>query len=290
MKKVKIITDSCCSFSKEELNKLDIDYMAMDITVNGKTYNSFSHPEKDPEKFYEELEKSENCSTSCINTFIFSEMFEKYVKQDYEVMYIGLSGGMSSTCDNAKNAAKELNEKYGEHIWVADSLTGSYGIAIMLEIAVKMRDEGKTAKEIYEALDKNGLNTFSIFAPGDLKFLKRSGRINRFVASVGTMLKIVPVITANDKGELKLFSKSLGRKKALNVIENFILEHGDLTTPGTMYIGHTGQKEEALQLEKFLKENTSNKDIKVGYIDYTMGCNCGPKTLSVFGFLKNKKD
>lgn len=286
MNKVKIITDSCCSFSPEELKALDIDYIAMDITVNGKTVNSFEAPEKDPEVFYAQLEKAEHCSTSCINTFAFAELFEKYVSAGYDVFYIGLSGGMSCTNNNAKLAAAEVNEKHGERVFVGDSLTGSYGIALMLLAAKRLAEEGKSAKQIYQALDKNGLRTYSIFIPGDLKFLRRSGRISRFAASIGSMLKITPVITVNEKGELKLFSKSLGRKKALEVIKKFILDNADLTSADKVYIGHTGQKQEAEDLAAFMKEHSQNKDISIGYIDYTMGCNCGPKTLAIFGFLK----
>ncbi len=286
MNKVKVITDGCCSLTPERLKELDIELLSMDITVNGETRSSLNYPITDPEEFYKILEESESCSTSCINNYTFEETFEKYLKLGFDVFYIGLSGGMSCTNNNAKIVAEELNKKYGKRVWIADSLTGSYAISFSVEAAKQMADEGKSAEEIHKALDKNGIKSFAIFAPGDLKFLRKSGRINKFAASVGTMLKIVPVITANEKGELKLHIKSIGRKKAISTIENYILENADLTSPGKMYIGHTGQKEEAEQLAKFLKENTKNKEITVDYIDYTMGCNCGPKTIAVFGFLK----
>ncbi len=286
MNKVKVITDSCCSLTPQQLEKLGVDYVSMDITVNGVTHNSFDYPIKDYEEFYEVLEKAESCSTSCINTFTFEEIFEKYVKEGFDVFYVGLSGGMSCTNNNAIKAAEEVNERHGKHVWVADSLTGSYTIAFDVEKAKQMADEGKSAQEIFDAIHNNGLKTFAIFAPGDLKFLRKSGRISKFVASIGSMLKIVPVITANDKGELKLFSKSIGRKKALATIQNFCLQHADLESEGKMIVGHTGQKAEAEQLAEFLRQHTKNKQISVEYIDYTMGCNCGPKTLSVFGFLK----
>ncbi len=286
MNKIKIITDSCCSLSKERLKELDIDFLSMDITINGNTHNSFDYPIQDFEKFYTALEKSESCSTSCINSFSYEQIFEKYIKAGFDVFYIGLANGMSCSNGNAKLVADELNNKYGKHIWVADSLTGSFAVALLLEEAKKMADEGRSAQEIFDALNNNGLKTFAIFAPGDLKFLKRSGRISAFVTSLGTMLKLVPIITANKEGKLKLFSKSIGRKKALRILEEFILQYADLTTKGKIYIGHTGQKEEAEQLASFLEANTKNKEIIIDYIDYTMGCNCGPKTIALFGILK----
>lgn len=285
MNNVKIITDSCCSLSQEKLKQLDIDFVQMSFNVNNENFNAYEHPIKDGQKFYDELAKSKNCSTSCVNPYTFSAIFEKYVKLGYDVVYICISSGMSATYKNAVVSAKEINTAFGRHVWVADSLSGSYGIALMLEYAVKLRNEGKTAEEIFESIDKNRMNVFAVFVSSDLIFLNRSGRINRFVASIGTLLKVTPVITANDKGELKLLAKCIGRKKAIKTIQDFILQKACLENERRIYIGHTGVKEDAERLAEFIKVNTDIKDVVVDLIDYTMGCNCGSYTLAVFGKL-----
>lgn len=285
MNKVKIITDSCCSITPDRLKALDIDYVQMSFTVDGKTFNGFEHPKKNAKHFYDELAKCKSCSTSCVNTYNFTEIFTKYVSQGFDVFYIGLSGGLSATYSNAVSAAEEINTA-GQRVWVADSLTGSFGIALMIEHAVKLRDEGKSAAEIFAALDKNHLNLYSIFVPGDINFLYRSGRISKLVACIGSMLKLVPIITANEVGKLKMIAKCIGKNKARQTMEKFILSKADLESAETIYIGHTGIKAEAEAFAEFLKANTKKKTIIVGDIDYTMGCNCGPYTLAIFGKLK----
>ncbi len=282
MNKIKIITDSCCSLSQARLNELDIECLQMSFTLNDISYNGFEHPIKDNEEFFTELSKVKSSSTSCVNTYAFTEVFEKYVNLGYDVIYIGISSGLSATYNNAVIAANEINAN-GQHVWVADSLSGSFGIALMLEETVKLAKAGKTAQEIFDALDKNNMNIYAIFVPSDLIFLHRSGRVSSLVASIGTMLKINPVIVANEEGKLKVSAKCLGRKKAIKYIQNFVLEKGDTELEETIYIGHTGVKEEAEEFAKFLKENTKNKNIIIDYIDYTMGCNCGPKTIALFG-------
>lgn len=286
MNKVKIITDACASLSIEELKNLDVDYVQMGIVIGDEAYDSFDYPEKNPTEFYKMLERTKKCSTSCVNTQNFLEIFEKYLKEGFDVFYVGLSGGLSCTYHNALSVAEELNKTYGERVFVADSLTGSYGIAIMVEHAVKMRDEGKSAKEIFEAINKNALNVFSVFMPGDLQFLMRCGRINAIVASVGTVLKLVPVIVPDDKGKLKTVNKCLGHRKAMKTIQAFVEEHDNLELEETIYIGHTGQEEMANELASYIDEKYPNKKVKIGYIDYTMGCCCGPSTLAVFGISK----
>ncbi len=286
MNKVKIITDSCASFSIEELKKMDVDYVQMGIVVNDEVYDSYDYPEKDPAEFYKMLERTKKCSTSCVNPQTFLEIFEKYLKEGYDVFYVGLSGGLSCTYHNALGVAEDLNKTYGDRVFVADSLTGSYGIALLVEHAVKMRDEGKSAKEIFEAIDKNALNVFSVFMPGDLQFLMRCGRINAIVANIGTVLKLVPVIVPDEKGKLKTINKCLGPKKAMKTIQAYFEEHDKLDLEETIYIGHTGQEDMAQELSGYIKEKYPNKNVVVRYIDYTMGCCCGPNTIAVFGINK----
>lgn len=287
MNKVKIIADSCSSLTPSELKLLDVDYVQMSFVVNGEAYNAFDNEFNNPQEFYKMLEKTEKCSTSCVNTQTYLEKFSEYVNNGYDVVYVGLSGGMSSSLNNAKLVASELNKQNGEHIWVVDSLTGSYGIAMLINKAVELRNNQKSAKQIFEELEKIKLKKLPIFVPGDLQFLMRSGRINRFIASIGSLLKISPILSADEQGVLKMVEKCLGYKKAIKSLQNMILSKADLDTAETIYIGHTGKEAEAKEFAEFLKGVTKNKEIKIGYIDYTMGCSCGPNTLAIFVSLKN---
>lgn len=286
MNKVKIITDSCCSFSLEHCEKLGIKCIPLPIIINGEEYNPFEYPIQDKKEFYNQLKEIKKCSTSCANEDIFFEVFEKYLKDGYDVFFIGLSSGLSSSYQNAIKAAEQANEQYGQRVFVADSLTGSLGIALALDTAVEMANAGKSAKEIYEKIDKNGLNTLSIFSPSDLQFLTRNGRLSKVAATFGAMLKIVPVMSTDADGKLTIVSKCIGRRRAISTICDLILQNIDPEKEQTIYIGHTNQLEEANQIASFLKEKTKNKTFKIDYIDYTMGCHCGPGTISVFATKK----
>ncbi len=287
MNKVKIIADSCSSLTPSELKMLDVDFVQMSFVVNGEAYNAFDNDFDNSQEFYKMLEKTEKCSTSCVNTQTYLEKFSEYVNNGYDVVYIGLSGGMSSSINNAKLVAAELNKQNGEHVWVVDSLTGSFGIAMLINKAVELRNNQKSAKQIFEELEKIKYKKLPIFVPGDLQFLMRSGRINRFIASIGSLLKISPILSADEQGVLKMVEKCLGYKKAIRSLQNMILSKADLDTAETIYIGHTGKEAEAKEFAEFLKGVTKNKEIKIGYIDYTMGCSCGPNTLAIFVSLKN---
>ena len=282
MNKVKLITDSCCSLSEEELEKLGVDFVQMSITVDKEEAPAFEFPIKKQIKNKKKLKQAESCKTSCVNVQSFLDVFHKYVDQGFDVVYVGLSSGLSCTYNNAILAADEINSGKGQRVWVADSLSGSFAIAIMLEKAAKLISEGKTAEEVFEAINKNGMKTYTLFIPTDLNFLLKCGRLSKLAASIGSLLKLEPVLTADGEGKLKTVAKGIGKRRTMKILENLLLENADMSTQERIYIGHTGQEQEAMEVKEFLEANTTNKEIIVGWIDYTMGCCCGPETLAIF--------
>lgn len=279
---VKIITDTCCSLSEKELEQLGVDYVQMSILLDDKYFSAFDCPISEPDEFYRAIKNANKVSTGCVNVQTFIDVFEKYAHMGDDCVYIGLSSGLSSTYSNALVAADYVNKTCGKHVWVADSLTGGFAVAKMVKHAVQMTLENKSAQEIFEAIDKNGIKTLTYFIPCDLQFLAKCGRLNKIVATFGSALKIVPTLSTDVDGKLKLIGNSIGRKKALKNLAKSLSEKMELNSEERVYIGHTGQYAEAEELANILQEIAPNKIVEVGYIDYTLACCCGPETLAVF--------
>lgn len=279
---VKIITDTCCSLSKEELKKLGVDFVQMSILIDDQYFDAFDCPINNPDEFYQLIKSANKVSTGCVNVQTFTEIFEKYAHMGDDVVYVGLSSGLSSTYSNAVVAADYVNRTCGKHIWVADSRTGGFAIAKMIKCALKMTFENKSAQEIYQAINNNGINTLTYFIPCDLQFLAKCGRLNKIVATFGSAFKIAPTLSTDAEGKLKLINNSIGRKKAMKNLTRLLEDKMELDREERVYIGHTGQYAEAEELSKIIKEIAPNKTVEVGYIDYTLACCCGPETLAVF--------
>jgi len=280
--KAKIITDTCCSFTKDRLEKMGVDYLQNTFMLEEKLFKGFDAFEESNEQFFENLKNVKNISTGCVNIQDAIDLFEKYAAEGVDVVYIGLSSGLSSSYNNVRLAADEINEKYGKKIWVADSLTGGNGLGKVVQEGVRLANEGKSAEEIFNILDKNGLKIISLFVPGDLIYLCRLGRLNKVVAGIGSLLKLSPIIAADENGKLKVLAKTIGRKKALATLKEYLLKNADLEKEETIFIGHTNQLQEAKELEKFINDNMKNKTVEIDYIDRTMGCHCGPETIAIF--------
>ena len=85
---------------------------------------------------------------------------------------------MSGTCNAAKTAA----EKFEDRVFVVDSLSATAGIKLLIEYALTLISEGKSAREIFEILEEKK-HKLQIRAMVDtLKYLKKGGRISPFVA------------------------------------------------------------------------------------------------------------
>ena len=283
--KIKIITDSTTSLSKEECEKLGIDCLETSYMLDDVNYSAFENDEESLIDFYKRLDEIKSCSTGCVNEHQFEECFEKWIKQGYQVIYMGLSSALSSTHENACNVAKRLNHNYGENkVFCVDTKTGSYGSYLFVEEALEMVAEGKSADEIAEKLSDDANNKMETsFVPRDLNFLCKSGRLSRLEASIGRLMRLVPIISVSQPtGKLAVSEKCIGTKLAMKTVKNKYVKL--ITTKGLTrcMIATSGLEAEAEELKAHIIANTDIKDIKVGLIDKTMACCCGPKTIAIF--------
>lgn len=287
MEKIKIVTDSCSSLSKEECEKRGIICLETSYILNDEPHTAFDDDAVSLEEFYTKLENMKSCSTSNISVSTFEECFQKLVDGGYKVIYIGLSSALSSTFSYAETAAKTVNEKTGKKVVaLVDSQSGSFGEMMALDETIDALASGVKFDEIEDYMKNYIQNSLSAFVAKDLNFIYKCGRLNILEASLGKLFNIVPIICPDldNGGKLKVTSKNFGTKLAYKALKNkfvqFINEHNSKRC----YIASCKLDTDAEDLKNYILANTNIKEeyIKVGYIDKTMSCCCGPKTLSIF--------
>lgn len=285
--KIKIVTDSCSSLTKEECEERGIICLEMSYTLDDVSHSAFDEDSVSLPEFYTKLENMKSCSTSNIPVSTFEDCFSKLVDDGYEVVYVGLSSALSSTFSYAQNVKEKLNEKAGRQVVaLIDSQSGSFGEMMVLDETIEAVESGVKIDEIEDYMKKYVDNSLSAFVAKDLNFIHKCGRLNIIEASLGKLFNIVPIICPdlNAGGKLKVNSKNFGTKLAYKALKNksakFINEHNSKRC----YIASCDLSADAEDLKKFILENTKIKEenIKVGFIDKTMSCCCGPKTLAIF--------
>ncbi len=285
MEKIQFFTDSTTSLSPEECKKLKMECLETTYMLESDLHSAFDEQSVSLPEFYSKLGEVKSCSTGCINPKVFEDSFEKYVSKGIKVFYLGLSASLSSTFENSKCAAEKLNKKYGKKmVVVVDGRSASYGSLLLLEKAWSLVEDGKTLEEIETIIDADAKSMSVAFVVHDLNFMYKCGRLSALETGLGKLFKIVPIIYVSESGKLKVGDKCLGRKIAYKTLKNKFANYIKNKGHKKCYITTCDMPEEAEDLKKYIIENTdiSEEDIKIGLIDKTLACCCGPKTVAIF--------
>lgn len=282
-----IITDSSADLPKSVACDMGVTVIPLEVNIDGIgcKYND----EIDIKEFYGWLRDKKGAKTSAINLDRFTEVFEGFVKDGKDVIYIGFSSGLSATFMAAKNAAEELSEKYpNRKIIAVDSLCASLGQGLLVKHAVDKKNAGASIEEVAQFVEENRLNLCHWFTVEDLFFLKRGGRVSAATAVMGTVLQIKPVMHVDDAGKLINVEKARGRAASINSLFAKMKETAIDPEKQTIYISHGDCYDDAKKLADMITAEFGITDILISEVGPVIGAHSGPGTLALF-FLGSKR-
>ena len=211
---IRIVTDSAADFEPQELEKMNIACIPLVVMFEDKEYRENVNLTKG--QFYELLaDAKELPRTAQASPQILLDMIEEARACGDELIYICISSAISGTCQNARMAVG-LAEYDGA--CVVDSLSGTGGQRMIVEYAVKLRDEGKSAGEIVEQLEALRSRVTLYACMDTLENLYRGGRISQSVYTLGTMAQIKPIIHLNLQGQVTVPAKAMGMRKGVEFL------------------------------------------------------------------------
>ena len=284
----KIITDSCCDFTEQQYQELDVLCAPLSVVYNGESHSNFSDPAA-VKGFYDLLRTGVMATTSAANPEGWTAIMEPVLKNGQDVLVLAFSSGLSATYQSAVIAAQELQDAYPDRkIRVVDTLCAALGQGLLVWYACKKRDEGKTLEELTAWVEENKQHICHWVTVDDLSHLKRGGRISATTALVGTMLNIKPIIYVNEEGKLINTAKVRGRKAAIDFLVKKAQELGEGYDNETMFVAHGDCPEDAAALESLVKEKCGVKNVITGYVGPVIGAHTGPGVLVLF-FLGSKR-
>ena len=272
---IRIITDSLSDITLEHAKELNIDIMCLNVRFGDEEF--VCGKEMTNEQFYEKLESSpHNPASSAVNPATFQEIFQKYVDIGDDVIAIMFSSKMSATYQNAMIAADEVDSPL---LHVIDSTTGLCGQALLVEHAVKMRDDGASCDEIVNKINELIPRIRVYLVVDTMEYLKRGGRISSGKAFVGSLLRVHPVMQIVADGALPV-DKVKGKKSCNQwLINKLKSESADPEYP--IYIGHSNALERAELFEKQMREEGIGNSFKTNCIGPIVGTHAGPNCLGI---------
>lgn len=281
-----IFTDGCSNLPNRLLNELDIRVLPCEYVMDGVpgTYDG-NVDDFDFHGYYDKLRQGSELKTSLLNTHLFLTHFRPELEQGKDVIYVGMSSGISGTIQAARIAAEELMEVYPERtVYVVDSLGAGFGPGLLSCRASDLREEGKSAKEAGAILDKEVMQLLQFFTVDDLNFLKRTGRVSGATAMIGSVLNIKPLLWGDPTGHIVALQKCRGRKKAIDAIVELYRTRAVNAENQRVAISHGDCPEEAELLAKRICEISQPKELIICPHEPFTGAHVGPGMLALFFF------
>ena len=279
MAKVAIVTDSNSGITQKQGKELGIFVLPMPFFIDGKLF--FEDITLTQEQFYEKLGGDSDISTSQPSPGDVMELWEKVLKEYDEIVCIPMSSGLSTTCFTAISIANE----YKGRVQVVDNQRISVTQAQSVYDAMKLRDEGMSAAQIREILEREKMQASIYITVDTLKYLKKGGRITPAAAAIGTVLNLKPVLQIQGE-KLDAFAKARGWKSAKKIMLNAIEKDLDTRFAGVkddMVLGmaYTCSREAAQEWKQEIMERFPGYDIIEGPLSLSVACHIGPGSMAV---------
>lgn len=266
---MQIITDSSAMYTPEEAQELGLKVIPACTVIGGRAWRDYVDMSSD--EFLGRIAAGETPTSSQPSV---GEMLEAYEGCDEEAIVLPIGDGLSGTYQNMCGAREMLED--GRRIHVLDTQTLGGPLWYLVQKALKMRREGSSAAEILGALRESIATSASFVIPKDFNFLRRSGRLTPVAAKLGTLLKIVPVLTQTpDRKRITLYAIRRARRKAVESLIERLREMG-VNEKYLITVSHGGVKEEAAEILEELRRHFAQAAFRLFTLPPALICHGGP--------------
>lgn len=278
---VRIITDSASDMSPAEHPALRV--LPLSVTFGTDVY--MDGVDIDHQRFYEMLvERDELPKTGQVNPYAFSQAIAEARETGDEAVIITVGAKLSGTNQSARTA---LAEAPGGDVFVVDSNNVTLGERVLVEYALRLVDEGRSAAQIAAAVEAVRDRVVVIGLLETLEYLVRGGRLSAAAGAVGTLLNVKPVVAAED-GLIVQLGKARGSKNGRNLLNQKVEKAGGVDFSMPLALGYTGLSDAVLK--KYIEDSAAlwagntEGELPIHTIGATIGTHVGPGAVAVAFF------
>lgn len=250
----------------------------LSFEIDGKSYKDGIDITN--EEFFRLLDNSKIFpKTSQPSPQSFKEVFEDAKKNNDTVLAILLSSGLSGTVQSAFAASAMVNY---ENIYIFDTLSALGGERLYIEYAMNLRDkEHLEIEQIIEKLETLKPKMQIVSQIDTLDYLHKGGRLSKVEAFIGNVLNLKPMIRLNQKGQIEVYEKSIGKARGYKSMLRSISHHPiDYDFP--VYMPYCKDDTNCKEMIEKLKSIYPNlKNIVVSQIGPVTGSHVGPNGFGI---------
>lgn len=279
-----IWTDTSANLPAPLCKKLGIGVLPFHFIHNGGAEQCCLDTDAFPyDAYYEDLKNGGVATTSMINSEAYREIFEREAAAGNDVLYIGMSSGISGAYGASALAAREAGERYPQHRFeVFDTKGASLGEGLLVLAAQKLQKAGADLQKVMRELDRLRTHMMQIFTVDDLMYLKRGGRISRMKAVIASVLNIKPILRGDEEGRIVVTNKTVGRKASIRTLADDLIENIDEQDACGVGIAQAGCAADAQALIARIRAKFPSLPILTVPYEPVTGSHVGPGALALF--------
>lgn len=275
--KIAISVESTNDLTKDLLNQYDIKVIPYQFVLGNELYKDGEITTKEIFEYVDT--KGVLPKTNALNEFEYTEYFEGLLKDYDAIVHICLSSGLTSSCQNAINASKNVKNTF-----VVDSLSLSTGIGLLAIYARELANAGEEPSVIAEKVTARISKLQVSFVIERLDYLFKGGRCNSLQFFGANLLKLRPRIVVKD-GKMTADKKYRGNmEKVVSKYCEETLYEFDTPDLERVFITYTTATPEMVESAKKALTDAGFKNIYETHAGCTIASHCGGNTLGILYF------
>lgn len=225
MGKVRIVTDSSAHFlHADTIERYNIEVVPLHIELGSQRFRE--GVDLDADTFFRLTRHDTPPATlSAPSIDTFANVYQRLNRETDQILSLHTSRHMNAAWGNALAASKTLLGRC--EIPVIDSMTTSVGLAMLVERAAQVAEQGADIEEVVGIVRAMLPHVYAVFYVDTLDYLQHNGLLSEAQSILGTMLDIKPFLTI-EEGELIPMEKVRTQAQAIDKLVEFVAEFSAL--------------------------------------------------------------
>lgn len=275
-----LFTDNAANLPEELIERHALGIVRIGCFVDGQELD-FSGG-FDGHRYYDDMRAGMQVNTSMPSMGAFLDAFTPVLERGEDLLYVGMSGGISGTAALAQSVVRELREEFPDRkIASVDTRGASLGEGLPVLYAARLRDEGKSFDEVETLTNAFCDNMWQVFTVDDLGYLRKTGRLFSAAVKVTNTLNVKPLLVGDEDGHIVLRRVTVGRRRSLDAVASRYRDHcSDTAAP--VGLAHADSPGDAQYVVDKLRQYGCTGEITTVMYDPVTGSHVGPGTVALF--------
>jgi DegV family protein with EDD domain len=278
MAKVQIVTDVTAHLQPDLIGKHQITVLPLEIRMGDRTF--VIGPDDDPTPFFQQMAEAPAESLRVtVPSAALQETYERLSRKAEEILVVPSSSQLSDIYDKARSMARSFLGRC--RITAVDSMSASWGLGLIVEMAAQAADEGQPLDEIVRLVRGILPHIYLVFLVERLDYLERGGRVGVAQALLGTLLHIKPLLLM-EGGDIIPLEKVRTRAMALEKLVDFVAEFATIQQVVILRSPLPNSMNDLIEnLKQMLGEILPNQQFSVVDYDPLVASHLGPEALGI---------